>query len=263
MSLLEYQHEGGVATITLNNPPENRLAVELIMAFGQAVSDLEARRDTRAIVLKANGPDYCFGGDFTKWVGIKEQEAIAGRMRGLDIVNRFENLPVPIITPVQGHCRGGGFELALRCDYIIAADNAKFGHPEAAIGIFTLLGGVQRVAERVGRTRAIQWSMTTEMVDAQRAFDTGLINEVVPLADLADRTAEIVELLASGPTLVHADHKRLLRTWSDQGIAAADAMMPQMAGASFATDDAQGSIKNAADAYIAGVPRPKYNFQGR
>ena len=263
MTLLKYVHDGRIARIKLNNPPENRLSTDLMGAFASAIADIEARRETRCVLLDAEGPDYCFGGDFTKWVGISDADIIAARMRGLEIANRFENLRTPIVTAVQGNCRGGGFELALRADIIIASEDAKFCHPEASIGIFTLLGGVQRVAERVGRTRAMQWALTTEVVGAKAALEAGLINEVVPRLDLQRRSEAFAEMLASGPTLAHVDHKMLLRAWSDGGVAAADALMPQMAVKTFASEDAQGSIKAATDAHVAGRPRPKYDFQGK
>ncbi len=263
MSLLEYKHSNGVATLTLNNPTENRLTVELMGQFSEAIYDIEQRDDTRAVLLDAAGPDYCFGGDFTPWLSLTAATAASARVRSTSLTNRFEDLPVPIVTAVQGNCRGGGFELALRADYIIAADNAKFCHPEANIGIFTLLGGVQRVAERVGRTRALQWAMTTEVISAQHAVEVGLINEVVPLADLAFRSAEVAKQLGSGPTVAHAAHKKLLRAWSAGGIAAADDLMPSLSAQCFMSEDAQGSLKAAIDAYQAGVPRPAYDFKGR
>lgn len=263
MRLLDYVHTGGVAAITLRNPPENRLTPELMGALADVVTDITARSDTRAVLFRADGPDYCFGGDFTKWVGITDREAIAGRMRGLAIANMYENIPVPIVTAVQGQCRGGGFELALRADIIIAADNAQFSHPEATIGIFTLLGGVQRVAERVGRTRAMQWALTSEVINAPEALAASLINEVVPVADLQARAQAVADQLAAGPTHAHADHKALLRAWSDRGVAAADALMPEMAGRTFVTEDAQGSIRAATEDQQAGRPRRKYDFKGR
>src|ERR1700749_1729004 len=101
------------------------------------------------------------------------------------------------------------------------------------------------------------------MIEANRAHDIGLINEIVPRARLYARADEVVKQLAGGPTLVHADHKKLLRAWSSDGMAAADALMPAMAGKSLVTGDEKGSLKNAIDALKAGKPRPKYPFKGR
>src|ERR1044072_8620192 len=87
--------------------------------------------------------------------------------RYLDVYNRFEQLPVPVIAAVQGLCFGGGLELALRADVVFAGQSARFGHPEQTLGITTLLGGIYRVAERVGRARAFEWALPSEQVPAQ------------------------------------------------------------------------------------------------
>ena len=263
MSTLRYTHDQGVATITLANPPQNRLSADVMQAFVVAVTDISARTDTRAVLVRAEGPDFSFGGDIAPWPEHTEETAAAMIGQGLPVANTFEDLPVPIVVAVQGHCMGGGFELALRGDIIVASDNAKFGHPEATIGIFTLLGGVQRVAERVGRTRATQWAFTAELVNAAQAQEIGLINEVVPQGELDATANQWIHRLANGPTLAHADHKKLLRAWSNGGIEAADALMPAMAGKALMTEDAQGSIAHAIEALKAGKPRPAYPFKGR
>lgn len=263
MSSLDYSHEDGVATITLKNPPQNRLSADLIQGFAAAVTDISNRNDTRVVYVKSEGPDFSFGGDIMPWLEHTEDSATQMIAQGMQMTNLFEDLPTPIVFAVQGHCLGGGFELALRGDIIVAADNAKFGHPEATIGVFTLLGGVQRVAERVGRTRAIQWAMTAEIIEAARAYETGLINQVVPLSDLYSAAEDWVNRLATSATLSHADHKKLLRAWSDGGVHAADALMPEMTGKVFMSEDAQGSLRGAIDAVKAGQPRPAYPFKGR
>lgn len=262
MSVLEYVHEDGVAIITLNNPPENRIGNEVSQKLGTAVMDIIQRNDTRAVLLKAKGEDFSFGGDITPWNSITGEEFTETLKQGIPLANMFENLPVPVIVAIQGNCLGGGFELALRGDILIAATNAKFNHPEATIGVFTFLGGIQRVAERIGKTRAIEWAMTSEVIDAQRAFDAGLINQVVPLEELDDTAFKWAQRLAEGPTLAHAAHKKLLRAWANGGVQAADDLMPEMAGEILKTEDAQNSIKLAIQASKEGKPRPKYSFKG-
>ena len=217
MSILKYDHNGVVATITLANPPQNRLSRDVLLAFREAIEDIADRSETRVIHVRSEGPDFSFGGDITPWVGLSEAEATRLIKEGLDLCNAFEQLPVPSVVEVQGHCLGGGFELALRGDIIVAADDAKFGHPETTIGIFTLLGGVQRVAERVGRTRAIQWALTGELISARHAHSIGLINDYVPRDVLQATTEAWVDRLAKGATRAHATHKQLLSAWSTGG----------------------------------------------
>ena len=263
MAALTYTHEDGVATITLNNPPQNRMSGELMQGLMAAVQDLSGRTDTRVVLLRANGPDFSYGGDITTWMGQSKEEFGGTISQGVMLTNLFQDLPCPVVVAVQGYCGGGGFEMTLRGDIIIAADNATFGHSEATIAVFTFLGGVQRVAERVGRTRAMQWAITAERVDAQTALETGLVNEVVPVGELEARAEAWVNRLKGSATLAHAAHKKLLRAWSNGGIAQADALMGDMAGEILHSEDAQGCLSAAAEAVKAGAPRPDFEFKGR
>lgn len=263
MPPITYTHENGVATITLNNPPQNRMSAAVAEGLTAAIQDLAERTDTRVLLLKAEGPDFSYGADIQSWAGQPAKdfsESIAG---GVMMTKVFQDFPFPIIVAVQGYCGGGGFEMALRGDIIIAADNAEFCHSEASIAVFTLLGGVQRVADRVGRTKAMQWALTSERVNAQTALDTGLVNEVVPAADLHTRAQEWVDRLKDSATLSHVAHKKLLRAWSDGGVEAADALMAEMAGDILVSEDAQACLPEAIKAVEDGRARPQFIFKGK
>jgi len=263
MSELSYTHEGGVATIVLRNPPQNRLSAALVAGLFEAVIDLAGRDDTRAVLLKADGPDFSFGGDFPAWENLSASDFSNTIDQGLKLVQVFETLPVPVIVAVQGNCSGGGFEIALRGDIIVAADNATFSHSEASMGVFTFLGGVQRVAERVGRTRASQWAMTCQKIDAQTALECGLINEVVPVAELEQAAQHWVETLGKGATRAHGAHKALLHAWSNGGVEAADALIPSMSGEILHSQDVQTNLKDAIAAFREGRERPAFRFTGK
>lgn len=263
MTALHYVHDAGVATITLDSPPQNRLGGELVAGLGAAVQDLAGRADTRVVLLRANGPDFSHGGDITAWPDQSEEQfsqLIAG---GLALTNLLHDLPVPVVVAVQGFCGGGGFELALRGDIIIAAEDAVFCHTEASIGVFTFLGGVQRVAERVGRTRAVQWAITGERVDSRTALASGLVNEVVPSGEFEAAVDAWVERLKSGATLAHAAHKRLVNAWAAGGVPAADRLLADMAGKILHSEDVQRCLPAAIEALEAGRPRPAFTFSGR
>ncbi|UII78772.1 enoyl-CoA hydratase/isomerase family protein [Flagellimonas sp. CMM7] len=261
--MIEYSNTNGIATIEINNPPQNRLVDDLLNQLDEALNDIMRRNDTRVVYLKATGDNFSFGGDILPWTSMTEEEINGLLAKTLKTTNTLENLPIPVISAIQGNCLGGGFELVLRTDVILAAKNAKFGHPEASIGLFTLLGGVQRVADRIGRTRAMQWALTCELIDADYAERIGLINEAVPEDILYKRAEEWVEKLVSTSTLAHADHKRLLRKWSDSGVEAADKLMPEIAGKIMLSNDAQGAIASAIHALKEGKARPKFPFKGK
>lgn len=263
MAAATYEHENGVATLTLSFPPENRLGDDVLAVFGGAIKDLIGRNDTRVMLIQADGEDFSLGGDIRQWRDNSAEEFEERMKQGLAAANVLEQLPFPVVVATQGRCRGGGLELALRGDIIIASDDAQFGHPEATIGVFTFLGGVQRVADRVGRSRAMQWALTAEMVPAKEALAVGLVNEVVPRAELRAAAQRWVTLLSTTATRAHADHKRLLRAWSDGGVAAADALMPKMAGVILHTEDVQKNLPAAIDAFENGRPRPTFEFNGK
>jgi len=262
MTALHYSHEGGVATLTLDSPPQNRLSGDLVAGLGAAIQDLAGREDTRVVLIKANGPDFSHGGDITTWPGQSEEEFSELIGGAVVLTNTLEQIPVPVVVAVQGFCGGGGFEIALRGDIIIAADNAEFCHTEASIGVFTFLGGVQRVAERVGKSHAMQWAVTGERVNARRALASGLVTEVVAADDLESVTNEWVESLATSATLSHAAHKKLLNAWSAGGVPAADQLLATMAGEILHSRDAQSCLPSAIEALQAGRPRPTFDFTG-
>ena len=264
MSTVSFSAEQGIAVITLNNPPQNRLSMQVVGDLAQAVQQATKLPDLRAVLLRAEGPDFSFGADVTAWPGRTGEEMAAQMEFGVNLTNAFENLPVPLIAEVQGMCAGGAFEIAMRCDIIVASHDARFRHTEKTLGVFTLLGGIQRVAERVGRTRAMQWAITSEEVTADRAFETGLITQVVPKDQLRTAGQAWVEQCGvNAPTLSHAAHKRLLRAWSEGGIAAADALIVEMTKEVFDSEDGKGAIQSAADALNAGLARPEYPFEGK
>lgn len=254
--------EGNLAILCLDNPPQNRLGVQMVDELRQALHTIETS-DARAVLLRANGPDFSFGGDIEPWPDWTERELRTQFEAFMWTFNQFERLPVPTVAAVQGLCLGGGFELAVRSDVIFAGESARFGHPEQSIAIVTVLGGVYRVAERAGRSRAMEWALTSERVPAAEMERFGVVNKVVPDAELDDAATAFARKIAQGPTKAHAAHKALLRTWATGGVAAADEAMFDIALPLFQTDDTQTAIPAAIEAMRSGRPRPAMPFQGR
>jgi enoyl-CoA hydratase/carnithine racemase len=251
-----------VATITLKHPPQNRIDDQMVDELDEALEAI-ATRSARAVLLQADGDNFSFGGDIQRWPDAPVNELRARFERYMNVFNRFERLPMPVVAAVQGLCFGGGFELALRADVIFAGESATFGHPEQTLGIVTLLGGIYRVAERAGRARASEWAMNSKPVSAGEMKQSGVINRVIADSDLTREAREFVENLAKGPTRAYAAHKALLRVWAVGGIGVADEAMFDIAMPLFATSDVQIGIKSAVDAFRAGKPRPVLHFSGQ
>jgi enoyl-CoA hydratase/carnithine racemase len=263
MSAFECRIDAGVATFVIDNPPQNRLSFAVIRGFAEAVQKVHGHPDVRVVVVRAAGENFCFGGDISNWLDLEPAQMGENTGRALSIFNAFEQLPVPVITAVQGRCTGGGFELVLRSDIIVAAEGAQFGHSEQTLGVVTLLGGIQRVAERAGRARATRWAYTSELVPAAEMLAAGVITEVVPPGDLLKAAQAWAVRLGRGPTRAHAGHKQMLRAWSDGGIEAADKLLPALTTTLMQTEDARRGIASAIDALSRGVDRPDLDFHGR
>lgn len=261
MSLITLEHAGAVAIVSLNNPPQNRINETVAAEFLTAIEQIEAG-GTRAVVLRANGPDFCFGGDIVDWPAMTNRQLRATFETYMVVFNRFEKLPMPVIAAVQGLCFGGGLELAIRADMIIAGETARFGHPEQSLGIITLLGGVYRVAERAGRAFASEWAITSEQVSAATMMQRGVVNRVVADDQVDQSARDFAERAAHGPTRAYAAHKALLRIWAESGVAAADSAMFDIAMPIFETADARRGIPSAAEAFRAGRQRPVLDFEG-
>jgi enoyl-CoA hydratase/carnithine racemase len=262
MPHLTYSIDDAVATLTLDNPPENRIDERMANDLADAL-DAVGRSDARAVLLRGDGPDFSWGGDITPWVDADVRELRTLFERHTSAFHQLERLPLPVIAAVHGLCLGGGFELALRADVIFAAESARFGHPEQTLGIVTLLGGIYRVAERAGRSRASEWALTSEQVPASVVAAAGVVNRVVPDEAILEEATAFARRLAKGPTRAYAAHKALLRAWSVGGVAAADEAMLDIAMPLFETRDVKAGLTSAVKAIKAGKPRPSLHFQGR
>jgi len=261
MSHVTHHLEDQVAVLVLNHAPQNRIDDQMVAELAESMDAIEST--ARAVVLRAEGADFSFGGDIRTWPGTPSNELRATFTRYLDVFNRFERLPVPVVAAVQGLCLGGGFELALRADVILAGESAHFGHPEQTIAITTIMGGIYRVAERAGRAHALEWALTSERVPARTMAEAGVVNRVVADDVLYEEALELASKLAHGPTRAHAAHKALLRAWSVGGVAAADQAMFDVSMPLFETHDAQMALRGAVEALASGRARPDFEFEGR
>lgn len=255
------QHEG-FAIVTLARPPQNRLVRPLYQQLDDAVRNA-VRQGARCVLFRGDGPDFCLGGDFREWPQLGTHAARHERFGYSNgVLNMIESLSVPTIAQVQGRAFGGGFELALHADIIIAADTAKFRFTEATLGVAPLAGGVQRVAERAGRAVAANLVMLSREVGAAEAQRLGLVAEVVPEHRVAEVAEAHARTLATGPTRAHAVTKAILAAWSAGGVRAADEAMIEHVSVLLATDDVQRGVASAIPALEAGTARPDMQFSG-
>ncbi|WP_211151815.1 enoyl-CoA hydratase/isomerase family protein [Novosphingobium sp. HR1a] len=258
---MNYSIDGPVAVITLSNGQQNRLSPQMLDELDAALSAV-TNSNARALLLQADGPDFSFGGDIVPWPDLSAHELRGLLERFMQAFNRFERMAIPTVASVQGHCLGGGLELAIRADVIFAAENARFGHPEQSLAIVTLLGGVYRVAERAGRSKAMEWALTSEQVPSQVMAQHGVVNRVVADEALREEARAFATKLSAGPTRAHAAHKALMRIWATGGVSAADEAMADISLPLFETDDVRLALPASVDAFKLGKARPAFDFKG-
>jgi len=193
-----------IATITVNRPDKlNALDDRVITELGHAIDAVRDDADVGGVILTGAGRAFIAGADIAR---LEQHGAIAAKalaQRGQEVFNRFESSPKPIIAAINGFALGGGCELAMACHIRIASEAAKLGQPEVKLGLVPGYGGTQRLPRLVGKGRALQLLLTGEMIDAQEAFRIGLVNRVVPAAELIPAsTAMLHAILANGPLAV-------------------------------------------------------------
>ncbi|MGT2473301.1 enoyl-CoA hydratase/isomerase family protein [Paraburkholderia terrae] len=171
-------------------------------------------------------------------------------MDPLDVLRGFETLPIPIVVAVNGTCLGGGFEVALACDFSVVAESARIGSVEVALGLHPLLGGIQRQVMRAGPARAKELAMLGRRYDAATLERWGLINLVVPDDKLDEVALSVAQELAAGPTIAHAATKQLVRVAVNEGVAAADEAMFELQKPVWASQD----LKRGLEAFDTAGP---------
>ena len=261
MNKVKLETSGSVGILSLANPPLNLFNEGLIEDLRTAVNRAK-QLSLRALLVRADGKNFSGGADVAIFKGKSESEARERFTSHLRTIADLEELPFPTIAAVRGACMAAGLELALACDLIWAASSARFGQVEASIGTTTLLGGVQRLAERAGPGRAREIIYTANQYDAATFERWNIVNRVVPDEELESETRSFAERLTGGATLAYATGKKCVRAYLERGVRAADALVGEIAPALFETSD----MREGVNALLEHGPRhfrDKVIFQGR
>ncbi len=197
---------GPVGLITLNRPEAlNALCAALIDELGQALDDFEDDAAIGAIVLTGSDKAFAAGADIKEmqektFMDVYKQDFITSGWE------RVAHCRKPVIAAVAGYALGGGCEMAMMCDFILAADSARFGQPEIKLGTIPGAGGTQRLTRFVGKSKAMEMVLTGRMMDADEAERSGLVSRIVPADDLIDEAVNVAKSIAelSGPIVMMA-----------------------------------------------------------
>lgn len=190
------ENRGRVGLITLSRPKAmNALCNALIRELGQALDAFEKDDEIGAIVLTGSEKAFAAGADIKEMASKTYMDCYLQDFI-TDGWERVTTCRKPILAAVAGYALGGGCEVAMMCDFILAADNAKFGQPEITLGIIPGAGGTQRLTRAVGKAKAMEMCMTGRMMDAAEAERVGLVSRIIPAADLVDEAIKVAERIA-------------------------------------------------------------------
>lgn len=198
--------QDGVGLITLNRPEAlNALNSQLVGELGTALLNLDGDAEVGAIVVTGSEKAFAAGADIKEMSGKSFADVVAEDMFA-EINAIYARVRKPVIAAVAGYALGGGCEIAMACDFIIAAENAKFGQPEIKLGVIPGIGGSQRLTKIVGKSKAMDMMLTGRMMDAVEAERAGLVSRIAPTEDLLETVMEIASTIAelSGPSVAMA-----------------------------------------------------------
>lgn len=218
---IQLQTHDHVAVIMLDRPEAmNALSAQMMAEVHQLIHQLDSDDNIRAIVLTGSDKAFAAGADIKEMVDQTYLNALQSEFLGQ--WDCIANCRTPIIAAVAGYALGGGCEIAMMCDFILAADNAKFGQPEISIGTLPGLGGTQRLTRLVGKSKAMEMCLTGRMMDAEEAERAGLVSRIVPLDDLQSEALKVAQKIAgfSKPAVIQAKECVLAasNTTLDQGM---------------------------------------------
>lgn len=246
----------GVLTITLDRPDAlNALSQQLVAELSKALR-LARQDNVRGVVITGAGEKaFAAGADISEFAGMEALDAHRFAARGQAVFTSIENTPKPVVAAVNGYALGGGCELAMACHLRVASETAQFGQPEVQLGLIAGYGGTQRLPRLVGRGIAAEMLLTSERISAQRAYEVGLVNKVVPAEDLMEAARSYVLTIATKAPVAVAMTLQALR--------AAELPMPQGLQQEAALFAQCAATEDFAEGVMAFLERQTPEFQGR
>jgi len=244
-NLLLEQAEPGLYLLTLKRPQAlNALNAATLDELALAVSQVAADAAARVLLVTGAGDKaFVAGADIGEMQQLTADQARAFSAKGMQVMHALEALPVPVIALVHGYALGGGCELAMACDWIIASERAVFGQPAVNLGIPPGFGGTQRLARLVGRARALELVTTARQVKAEEALAIGLVTQVVPVAELRERGMAVARSISAKAPVAVRLAKQAVQRGQDLDLANACAYETAAFALAFATVDQQEGMR--------------------
>lgn len=233
-----YDVIGGVATLTLNRPKVlNAINYDLLEELDALLDKAAADDSLRVLILTGSGKAFAAGADIAQQAGMDPEEAAKWGQYGSGIFRKLELFPIPTIAVVNGYALGGGCEMAMACDLILAGEKAKFGQPETGLGITPGFSGTQRLLRRVGVSKAKELIYTGRMIDAAEALSLGLADHVYPNDQLQEEALAMAQKIAGNAPAAVRYAKCAINEGAQTDIDAAIAIENKWFSKCFATED--------------------------
>jgi len=233
--------ENNIGVIQLNRPNIlNALSFALMSELVNGLEELDKDKAVRVIILTGSGRAFAAGADLAEMSQATPLDLMLGRR--FELWDRIRKISKPIIAAVDGYCLGGGNELAMNCDIIIASETATFGQPEINVGIIPGAGGTQRLTRVVGKYKAMEMILTGKSISADEAYRVGLVNRVVPAKSLMEETKKLATEIASRPPISIRSAKEAILRAHDTTLEVGLEFERKAFYMLFATEDAKEGI---------------------
>ncbi len=244
---LEFHKKGTIGILTLNREPQlNAINQQLLLELEEFLKLADEDRSLHVLILTGKGKAFAAGADIKEMQSLNHDEALEMSRRGQRIFLRMEESRFVTIAAINGFALGGGLELALACDMLIAAKTAKVGLPEVSLGLIPGYGGTQRLSRSIGRNRAKYMVLTGGIFSASEAYELGLFAQVVDSESLMSETEKVANVVASRAPLALSFAKRALQKGFDEPLGEGLAMEALGFAACFQTQD----VKEGLTAFI-------------
>ncbi len=250
--------ENGIGQITINRPSKlNALNIATIKELHDCLEALDANSEIRVIIITGEGEKaFVAGADIAEFANFSIEEGAQLAQQGQELLFNFvERLHTPVIAAVNGFALGGGLELAMACHFRVASENAKMGLPEVSLGVIPGYGGTQRLPQLIGKGRAMEMILTAGMVTAEEAYRTGLVNHVVPQAELLDFTKSLAQRIIKNSPIAIAKAIKAINANFKDGVDGFETEIRNF-GKCFATED----FKEGTTAFLE---KRKADFKGK
>lgn len=255
---VKFEKEDGIGIVKINRPKVlNALNQDTMRDIKDVIESIRQDKEVAVVIITgADDKSFVAGADISEMCGMSALEGRAWGKFGQSVFNSIENLPQPVIAAVNGYALGGGCELAMSCDIRIASDKAKFGQPEVLLGVIPGFAGTQRLPRLIGKGRSKELLYTGDQISADEAHRIGLVNKVVPAAELMDSAKAMAKkIMSCGPIAVQLC-KVAVNEGLDVDFESGQAYEGEVFGLCFATEDQKEGM-------TAFVEKRKANFSGK